>query len=94
MSPSVLEEEIRLTRDRVRELSYQLEHPPENQKVPIDYEKIRSMVSDIERAQNEYCRLKEEYLLKYQIHDINVRALEHQASISKEAQLIHLRKAA
>ena len=84
--------EIGATKDRIRDISYQLEHPPENPNVAIDYDRIKAMISAIEKEQNEYCKLKEQYLGKYRAEDIAVRSLEHQTAIARELQEAHLEK--
>ena len=52
LNASTIRTEIEATKDRIRDISYQLEHPPENPNVPIDYDRIRSMISAIEKEQN------------------------------------------
>lgn len=50
------------------------------------------MILEIERQQNEYCTIKEEYLDKYRKTDIHVRSIEHQVSINKEVHDTHVRR--
>ena len=48
------------------------------------------MISQIEKHQNDYCQLKEEYLTKYRVEDINVRSLEHQTEVAAEQEQGHI----
>ena len=80
-------------KDKIRDITYQLDHPPENPTaVAINYDKIKEMILEIERQQNQYCVIKDEYLAKYRTTDIHVRSIEHQASISKETHDAHVQR--
>lgn len=48
------------------------------------------MISQIEKHQNDYCQLKEEYLAKYRVEDIHVRSLEHQTEVAAEQEQDHI----
>ena len=94
MNDSTIEKQILLTKSRIKDLSYQIDHPPEASKVDVDYDKIKSMIVDIQKQQNEYCKLKDSYLSKYRVEDVNIRFFEHQSSILSEMKKSHLEKVA
>lgn len=67
-------------------ISNQLSHPPESQVAPMDYSKIREMISAIEKEQQRYCTIKDQYLDLYRVYDVEVRALEHKADLHRHAK--------